>query len=406
MLTVPEIAVSTQLAAIQHGNEATLRQAVEVVEQLCSCYCRGECVTNLAELTDRAVAMAESLDELAKRLELGDGKRPPGCVTRSYGGPVRRWSTRPGPRWFGSKRNGTGCFSDPRERPMAKAPPSFDLYPGDLIKSCEDMDAETFGAYFRLLCYQWEHGYVCKNHMVSSGDNHMVTKNSETARIKRIARVESAHWPEIWEQIKDRFEPIGRSGCLGHKRLATQRVAAIKLWEKRRKNGAMGGRPKKKPCGSLQKTICPPITEEGRNKNKKKEGMELQLSRIPESLRPAVDEWLGYKAERGEQYKPRGLAAFVGHMLTRIPVLGESGIKKRIENSIRRSWQDWDYEPSDKSTEAKPYKRYVDPETKYQLWFASQRKKGVEFENESQAREQYAKETFRDNDVGLREVRP
>lgn len=289
---------------------------------------------------------------------------------------------------------------------MAKAPPSFDLYPGDLIKSCEDMDAETFGAYFRLLCYQWEHGYVCKNHMVSSGDNHMVTKNSETARIKRIARVESAHWPEIWEQIKDRFEPIGRSGCLGHKRLATQRVAAIKLWEKRRKNGAMGGRPKKKPCGSLQKTICPPITEEGRNKNKKKEGMELQLSRIPESLRPAVDEWLGYKAERGEQYKPRGLAAFVGHMLTRIPVLGESGIKKRIENSIRRSWQDWDYEPSDKSTEAKPYKRYVDPETKYQLWFASQRKKGVEFENESQAREQYAKETFRDNDVGLREVRP
>jgi hypothetical protein len=39
-----------------------------------------------------------------------------------------------------------------------KAPPSFPLFPSDLLVGTALMDDQELGAYTRLLCYQWEHG--------------------------------------------------------------------------------------------------------------------------------------------------------------------------------------------------------------------------------------------------------
>jgi uncharacterized protein YdaU (DUF1376 family) len=42
---------------------------------------------------------------------------------------------------------------------MAK-PPAFQFYPRDFLVGCAMLSAEAVGGYIRLLCYQWEHGYL------------------------------------------------------------------------------------------------------------------------------------------------------------------------------------------------------------------------------------------------------
>ena len=143
---------------------------------------------------------------------------------------------------------------------MAKAPPSFDLYHGDLIKSTSALCAMEFGAYMRLLCYQWEHGSI---------------PVQTDARMRVCGILDSKAWDRVWHSIQCRFDVVDERGTLRQNRLHEDREKAIATWQARKEGGKKGGRPPenasksnkdKKPQGSSQKTLL----EEGRGKKEER----------------------------------------------------------------------------------------------------------------------------------------
>lgn len=186
---------------------------------------------------------------------------------------------------------------------MAKAPPSFNLYPGDLIKSCIEMAADEFGAYMRLLCYQWEHGAV----------------PCSVEKLARICGVDRSEFPQIWEAIGDRFEDEEDDNLevmvKVQSRLKEQRAKDIEVWQARKAGGKLGGRPKRKGGesrekrkprglggGSLEETSRVPSTEKG--KGKREESLNNKDVSISDSddwvfpdgwdtpeLRSSLDDW-------------------------------------------------------------------------------------------------------------------
>lgn len=139
-----------------------------------------------------------------------------------------------------------GIRSQLGSKAMAKSPPSFNLFPGDLIKSTSAMAADVFGAYFRLLCYQWEHGAIPR----------FVDERA------RVAGVDPSRWDSVWARMSDRFEVIDDAGNLAQGRLHNQRMFDMQNWtfskakqkakptleelsKIRSEAGKLGGRPHK-----------------------------------------------------------------------------------------------------------------------------------------------------------------
>ena len=150
---------------------------------------------------------------------------------------------------------------------MAKSPPSFDLYPGDLIKSTSAMAADVFGAYFRLLCYQWEHGAIPQF----------------TDERARVAGVDPARWDSVWARMSNRFEVIDDVGNLAQGRLHNQRAFVMQNWtfskakqkakptleelsKIRSEAGKLGGRPHKPKSKIKQNKAKQSKWEEGSRK--------------------------------------------------------------------------------------------------------------------------------------------
>jgi uncharacterized protein YdaU (DUF1376 family) len=189
---------------------------------------------------------------------------------------------------------------------MAKSPPSFDLYPGDLIKSCIDMSAAEFGAYMRLLCYQWEHGAI----------------PSDKRKLARITGMEREEFTDVWESISSRFDDVEGENLKVQERLAEQRLKSIATWTARREGGKKGGRPKskdrdlqekKKPKGLGEGSQNKTSTEEGRGKKegtkKEKEATEIDDWNFPAGfdtpgVREALDGPDGFVAMRDRIKKP------------------------------------------------------------------------------------------------------
>ncbi|MGV3485385.1 MAG: DUF1376 domain-containing protein [Planctomycetaceae bacterium] len=194
---------------------------------------------------------------------------------------------------------------------MAKAPPSFNLYPGDLIKSCVDMSAAEFGAYMRLLCYQWEHGAI----------------PGQTDKLARICGMDRAEFLIAWSSIKDRFTDLDGGNLKVQSRLSQQRQKDIEVWEARRIGGRKGGRPSsrdektrenEKPQGLGGGSVSETSTEKGEGKREKPNSKEKEAPNasddrwlVPEPLDcPEVRGLLGeFEAMRKRKGKPvRSLA--------------------------------------------------------------------------------------------------
>lgn len=114
---------------------------------------------------------------------------------------------------------------------MGKSQPFMKLYWNDLIASTVDMTCQEFGAYMRLLGYQWQHGFLPMN---------------DVSR-QRVTGVSTESWPSVWKSIEHRFN-VDLDGRLTQSRLAMERDAAnasASLKAKTaRENGKLGGRPK------------------------------------------------------------------------------------------------------------------------------------------------------------------
>lgn len=226
------------------------------------------------------------------------------------------------------------------------APPSFNFYPGDFVKSCVDMDASEIGAYIRLLCYQWEHGAI----------------PNRADKLARICGMDKADFDDVWESLKDRFDDVKGKNLKVQSRLSIQRKKDTETWLKRRAGGSKGGRPKirddesrekrkpqglgqGKPQGSKNKTS----TEEGiGNREKRIEGENESISideclavEVPRELnvsefREAWKSWVEYKQESPHAWTDlRGVRA----QLTRLAKHDREAAIAGIWNAISERWQ-------------------------------------------------------------------
>jgi hypothetical protein len=80
-------------------------------------------------------------------------------------------------------------------------------------------------------------------------------------------------------------------------------------------------------------------------------GETKPVPELPPSIRTpemtdAVGEWLKYKAERREQYKPTGLKAFYSHLSGSVAQHGEDVIISRIRKAMASGWKGWDHADS------------------------------------------------------------
>ena len=69
---------------------------------------------------------------------------------------------------------------------------------------------------------------------------------------------------------------------------------------------------------------------------------------LPPSIRTdamceAVTDWLAYKRERRESYKPTGLKAFYGHLAASVGQHGEAAIIDRMRKAMASGWKGWDH---------------------------------------------------------------
>lgn len=141
---------------------------------------------------------------------------------------------------------------------MAKSPPSFDLFPHDLIASTSHLTPEAFGAYMRLLCHQWMHGSVPRD-------------------ARKIARIVGAFGEQELTELMAEVLPFfdeSDGGGLVQSRMEKDREAAIKRWEDRkaagdvhRECGRLGGRPKRASMTSINQTETILVSESKPNQN-------------------------------------------------------------------------------------------------------------------------------------------
>lgn len=123
--------------------------------------------------------------------------------------------------------------------------PAFQFYPRDFITGTTHMTASEVGAYIRLLCHQWEHGFVPEN---------------ET-RILRIAGCKKQELPLVLEKF------VKTESGLINIRLDKSRETLVQYREKQKENGRKGGRPKNetqekpKPFVSVSENETQTITQ-------------------------------------------------------------------------------------------------------------------------------------------------
>ena len=143
-------------------------------------------------------------------------------------------------------------------------------------------------------------------------------------------------------------------------------VEAYTLRKERNKaNGAKGGRPKKQsdekenpenPAvfsgtqksqlelegelegeGELKGDSSPPIPPAGGNPPRKEP--EIDLSCLSPTMQAKLMQWLAYKKERRESYKPTGLQALVTRIRSAADSYGDTAVCDLIDNSMSSGYQ-------------------------------------------------------------------
>lgn len=91
----------------------------------------------------------------------------------------------------------------------------------------------------------------------------------------------------------------------------------------------------------------PNLTYTKPNVTKPKKPPAAESPELPEAiagdemLREAVEDWLSYKAERRERFKPRGLKAFYGEVANAAARHGPVEVVRAIQTAMANNWQGW-----------------------------------------------------------------
>lgn len=226
---------------------------------------------------------------------------------------------------------------------MAKNTPAFQFYPSDFLGGVTHLEDHEIGVYIKLLCALWING------------------NSLSFRFTKLARTTSTPlnvFESVWPEIACKFVIV--DGFISHPRFSRM----MKISEINKQNGSLGGRPVKangkrnhnridNPSESDLETEREAKTlknEDRRMKNedrrmkvetKKKEQPDLSL--VDPKLSDVVADWISYKAERGESYKPIGLKAFVSRLNSIASSEGHEAVRSKLQRAMANDWKGWEH---------------------------------------------------------------
>ena len=85
----------------------------------------------------------------------------------------------------------------------------------------------------------------------------------------------------------------------------------------------------------------------------KREKLDLPDDIATSDLRDAVDDWLAYKTERKESYKPTGLKQFITRIGNLARERGSPHVAEKLRRAMVQNWKGWDFENGDKNGKRK-----------------------------------------------------
>ena len=104
--------------------------------------------------------------------------------------------------------------------------------------------------------------------------------------------------------------------------------------------GEKGGKAEAKP----KQTASKPQAKPKQTVSKKSEVVMPDMTWASDAVRGAVEDWLAYKASRGDKYKQIGLNKLVGEIEKKFRAYGDMVVVDAINGSIANGWQGiiWD----------------------------------------------------------------
>ncbi len=76
------------------------------------------------------------------------------------------------------------------------------------------------------------------------------------------------------------------------------------------------------------------------------------MPEVPEAVSQIWGQWISYKSERREAYKPQGLRAAITHLRDRFEEIGPSAVKQKIMKAMASGWKGWDHDDDKQSKSA------------------------------------------------------
>lgn len=232
----------------------------------------------------------------------------------------------------------------PNEELKTRKAPAFQFYVDDFLAGTMDLSQEDVGAYIRLLCYQWNRGSI----------------PVQTDKQQRLAGGSVS----VDVLAKFRLQPDGR---LVNERMERERQKQVAYREMQAKKGIASGKARRnEPKPNTGSTVVQPEHEPNtqpkpnspspspspnKEESKTKEqppsppvppgpwhvlfGFDLPESLQTQNCLQAAQDWIAYKKERGQTYKPQGLK---GALTSWSKQFTSATFPSAVERSIANNW--------------------------------------------------------------------
>lgn len=271
-------------------------------------------------------------------------------------------------------------------------PPSFDFFPGDWLVETSSFTLEEEAVFLRLLIYQWGVG-----HLPKTAEAMMITA--------RIA--DRQKWDAVWNTIQGHFACLDDGETLVHPGIDKIRKKAIKTYamtchasklgvearraikeqqeqetterstgrstirstkrltvleeEEKEKEQEQDTRSVNDSTGQAGTWAAPvqtctapgpgaaPAHENGAKTKPKKTPQKFCLTdcedyqKLPAAVQQVITDWMEYKRERNEGYKPTGLKQFVSLVARRVAETRAEVVVEQFRRSMSSGWAGWDF---------------------------------------------------------------
>ena len=228
---------------------------------------------------------------------------------------------------------------------MAKAPPSFQFYPGDWIGGTEDLSLEAEGLYIRILARLWA----------------KVEVDFDPKSLAKLCRLDVRTWRRVWREIEDKFI-VTDDGLLVNQRLESIRRQALARSARRRKPEEEGGGSSERSGVDVQIPEHAKLPLSAEDRRQKINNKDNCLDSIDDAvLRSTVVAWINHKDERGETYSKSGREAIIQWIADKATRYGAPQVSACIQRVIRNNWGTLDDDRNWSNVRVPKRKKYYAP---------------------------------------------